>query len=222
MDIYHALNRGVDKRQIFMDDGDRVRFIHDMYAFNTTELASNTFRNDKLGLRDLTYRNSSIGERLVDIHGWCLMGNHYHLLLSERIEGGLSIFLRKVNTGYANYFNLRYERVGTLFQGRTKKILIDSDAYMLHILNYIHLNPLDLIENSSDWRSRTIADHQAALNFLKEYKWSSYQDYAGIKNFPSILTKDFFQDVFGGRYVQQLEKYLKDIDVSEIKHLLHE
>jgi putative transposase len=222
MDIYHALNRGVDKRQIFMDDGDRVRFIHDMYAFNTTRLASNTFRNDKLGLRDLTYMNSSLDERLVDIHGWCLMGNHYHLLLSECIEGGLSMFLRKVNTGYANYFNARYERVGTLFQGRTKKILIDSDAYMLHILNYIHLNPLDLMQETTEWRSRSITNHQSVLNFLHEYRWSSYKDYAGIKNFPSILTKDFFQDVFGGQYRQQLEKYLKDIDVDTIQHLLHE
>jgi putative transposase len=222
MDLYHALNRGVDKRQIFMDDGDRVRFIHDMYAFNTTELASNTFRNDKLGLRDLTYRSAVKGERLVDIHGWCLMGNHYHLLLSECTEGGLSMFLRKVNTGYANYFNTRYERVGTLFQGRTKKILIDNDAYLLHILNYIHLNPLDLLENTSDWRNRSITDPQKALAFLYEYRWSSFKDYAGTKNFPSILRKDFFQDVFGGKYVEQLEKYLKDIDISKMKYLLHE
>jgi putative transposase len=222
MDIYHALNRGVDKRQIFMDDGDRVRFIHDMYAFNTTELASNTFRNDKLGLRDLTYRSSVRGERLVDIHGWCLMGNHYHLLLSECVEGGLSMFLRKVNTGYANYFNVRYERVGTLFQGRTKKILIDNDAYLLHILNYIHLNPLDLMENTSDWRNHSITDYQKALDFLNEYRWSSYKDYAEIKNFPSILRKDFFQDVFEGKYVEQLKEYLKDIDISEMKYLLHE
>lgn len=222
MDIYHALNRGVDKRQIFMDDSDRVRFIHDMYAFNTTKIASNTFRNGKLGLRDLTYMRGTSGERLVDIHGWCLMGNHYHLLLSECIEGGLSMFLRKINTGYANYFNARYEREGTLFQGRTKKILIDSDAYMLHILNYIHLNPLDLMDSSSEWRSRTITDYKSALDFLKNYRWSSYQDYMGIKNFPSILKKDFFQDVFGGQYAKQLEKYLKDIDTSGIKHLLHE
>lgn len=222
MDIYHALNRGVDKRQIFMDDGDRVRFIHDMYAFNTTELAINTHRNNMLGLRDPTYKNVASGERLVDIHGWCLMGNHYHLLLSPCFENGLSLFLRKLNTGYANYFNARYTRVGTLFQGRTKKILIDSDSYMLHILNYIHLNPLDLMENSTTWRERQIADSESAMEFLKSYRWSSYQDYVGIKNFPSILRTDFFKDVFEGQYAKQVEEYLQDIDLSHIKYLLHE
>ncbi len=222
MDIYHALNRGVDKRQIFIDNGDRVRFIHDMYAFNTTELAINTYRNNMLGLRDPTYRDVISGEKLVDIHGWCLMGNHYHLLLSPCIENGLSLFLRKLNTGYANYFNARYTRVGTLFQGRTKKILINSDSYMLHILNYIHLNPLDLKENALAWRERQIEDSVSALEFLKSYRWSSYQDYIGIKNFPSILKTDFFNDVFEGQYVKQLEEYLQDIDISQIKYLLHE
>ncbi len=219
MDLYHALNRGVDKRTIFLDDQDRARFVHDLYEFNNVLPAFNAGRNQQM--IDIVSQ-SSFREKIVDIHGWCLMDNHYHLLLSERVEGGLSQFLRKLNVGYAKYFNERYRRVGTLFQGRTKKILIDCDAYLLHILNYIHLNPLDLVETTSNWRSRSIVDYQNALKFLKEYRWSSYQDYINTKNFPSILTKDFFQDVFGGQYVQQLEKYLKDIDVSEIKYLLHE
>lgn len=229
MDLYHALNRGVDKRIIFLDNQDRARFVHDMYEFNSTEPARNNLRNQMSDIVSHSSSQMSItgfvprkGQLLVDIHGWCLMDNHYHLLLSERVEGGLSHFLRKMNVGYAKYFNERYVRVGTLFQGRTKKILIDSDAYMLHILNYIHLNPLDLMESSSKWRNRTIMDHQNALDFLKNYRWSSYQDYAGMKNFPSILTKDFFKNVFGGQYSQQLEKYLKDIDINEIKHLLYE
>ncbi len=219
MDLYHALNRGVDKRQIFMDDGDRVRFIHNMYAFNTTRPAANTRRDNMFGLVNQTLE---LDQKLVDIHGWCLMGNHYHLLLSPCIENGLSLFLRKLNTGYANYFNARYTRVGTLFQGRTKKILIDSDSFMLHILNYIHLNPLDLMEGAVAWRERQITDSKSALEFLKSYRWSSYQDYVGIKNFPSILRTDFFRDVFGGQYAKQLEEYLQDIDVSQIKYLLHE
>jgi putative transposase len=224
MDIYHALNRGVDKRTIFLDDQDRARFVHDMYVFNTPESSNNIRRTQ---MNDIVSRPSKEGReanKIVDVHGWCLMDNHYHLLLSERVEGGLSLFLRKLNVGYAKYFNERYKRVGTLFQGRTKKILIDSDAYMLHILNYIHLNPLDLMENvsNSDWRGRSISDHAGALEFLKGYRWSSLMDYSEVKNFPSILRKDFFQDVFEGKYSEQLERYLKDIDISEIKYLLHE
>ena len=181
-------------------------------------------------MNDIVSRSSSIDsiqsdfprEKLVDIHGWCLMGNHYHLLLSECTEGGLLLFLRKLNVGYARYFNERHKRVGTLFQGRTKKILIDNDAYLLHILNYIHLNPLDFIETTDNWRNQQISDYQNALGHLNTYRWSSYQDYAGIKNFPSILHTDFFQDVFEGKYSEQLEIYLKDIDISEMRYLLHE
>lgn len=219
MDLYHALNRGVDKRVIFLDNQDRARFVHDLYEFNNVLPAFNAGRNQNM--IDIVSQ-SFLREKIVDIHGWCLMDNHYHLLLSERVEGGLSLFLRKLNVGYAKYFNERYKRQGTLFQGRTKKILIDNDAHMLHILNYIHLNPLDLMEETRNWRDRTIVDHQNALAFLREYRWSSYLDYAGTKNFPSILRKDFFEDMFEGQYSSQLEKYLRDIDVHEMTHLLLE
>ena len=157
MDLYHALNRGVDKRTIFLDDQDRARFVHDMYEFNSTRPANNTIRTKMVDIVSRPSKPEHEEEKIVDIHGWCLIDNHYHLLLSEKIEGGLSQFLRKLNVGYAKYFNERYTRVGTLYQGRTKKILIDSDAYMLHILNYMHLNPLDLMEKSSDWRARKVS-----------------------------------------------------------------
>ena len=131
MDLYHSLNRGVDKRIIFLDTQDYARFVHDMYEFNSTLPANHTRYNQ---IADLRCRQ--FDKRLVQIHGWCLMPNHYHLILSECMEGGISLFLRKLNVGYAKYFNERYNRSGTLFQGRTKKILIDSDAHFLHILNY--------------------------------------------------------------------------------------
>ncbi len=232
MDLYHALNRGVDKRIIFLDTQDYARFVHDMFEFNSTEKALNTYRIPMCDIvshtfhKSLSSKNNRIGERLVKIHGWCLMPNHYHLLLSECVEGGISLFLRKLNVGYAKYFNERYDRSGTLFQGRTKKILIDSDAHFLHILNYIHFNPLDMQEGTSDWRSKKIDDVDAAIAYLKSYRWNSYLDYAGIKNFPSILTTSLFQGVFNNNYTGQAEKYLHDIsletDIQSIKHLTFE
>ncbi len=119
MELFHALNRGVEKRDIFLDDRDRFRFIHGMALFNTPHPANNTTYLLESSINDIVCRYKD--ERLVDIHGWCLMSNHYHLLLSERVEGGLSLFLRKLNVGYAKYFNDRYSRSGFLFQGRTKK-----------------------------------------------------------------------------------------------------
>ncbi len=220
VELYHVLNRGVEKRDLFMDDQDRARFVHDLYEFNDEAPARNVpyhYQSNIMGLR-----NPIIGrEKIVDIHGWCLMKNHYHLLVSERMEGGLTKFTRKINVGYANYFNGKYERSGTLFQGRTKKKHIDSDAYFLHILNYIHLNPLDLLKDAKDWRERRITNASDAMTHLQKYRWSSYLDYAGTKNFPSILTKTLFQGVFGD-VEKATEKYLKSIELESVRPFLLE
>lgn len=149
------------------------------------------------------------------------MGNHYHLLVSEKIEGGLTKFLMKLNVGYAKYFNKRYERTGTLFEGRTKKVLIESDAHFLHILHYIHLNPLDFLKGSADWRNLQILDHVAALKHLESYRWSSYLDYCGKKNFPEIVTTDLFGDVFGD-YKKTIGAYIKDLEIEPVRDLLLE
>jgi len=149
------------------------------------------------------------------------MGNHYHLLLSEQIDNGLSLFLRKLNVGYAMYFNEKYKRSGTLFQGRTKKIRITSDAHFLHILHYIHLNPLDFQKDSADWRGLRIANTERALRHLDSYRWSSFLDYCGTKNFPSVITKELFGDVFKN-YRKSIRSYLRDIELSPIKPFLLE
>ncbi len=217
MELYHALNRGVEKRSLFMDEKDRIRFVHDLWEFNDVKPAPEFIR-----YRDFV--NPDIGRMrtlIVDIHGWCIMQNHYHLLLSERVEGGLALFLRKLNVGYANYFNERYKRVGTLFQGRTKKIHIDSDAYFLHILHYIHLNPLDFLKGAESWRGLEVVNAKDALRHLQEYRWSSYLDYCGKKNFPSVITKDLFGDVFRN-YQKTIQSYLKDIELTPLKKFLLE
>lgn len=221
MELYHVLNRGVEKRDLFMSTGDRARFVHDMYEFNDSKPARNAGRDfDSSAMIDFV--NQSLDRsRIVDIHGWCLMKNHYHLLLSELVEGGLTMFIRKLNVGYANYFNQKYKRVGTLFQGRTKRVRITSDAHFLHILHYIHLNPLDFISAAKAWRLGRIQNPNAARAQLEKYRWSSYQDYSGKKNFPSILTMDFMRDSLGDVKKKTLE-YIEDADFAEIKPLLLE
>ncbi|MHB8860267.1 MAG: transposase [Minisyncoccota bacterium] len=215
MELWHALNRGVDGRDLFIDSQDFARFIHNLYEFNDATPIRNLVRRfNPSGMSGL--RNRSL-ERLVDIHGWVLMKNHYHLLLSERVEGGISLFLRKVNVGYANYFNERYQRKGTLFQGRTKKILIEHEAHFLYILHYIHLNPLDYLKGAEDWRIRSkgnIRDLKDTLSFLDSYRWSSYLDYSGQKNFPSILTTSFFRDALGDPHKTTIE-FLKDAALEQ-------
>jgi putative transposase len=210
MDIYHALNRGVDGRDLFKDDRDRIRFVHDLFEFNDQKPAPHARAKGGIG----GFVNPLIRKRLVDIHGWCLMKNHYHLILSERVEGGMSLFLRKLNVGYANYFNERYRRTGTLFQGRTKKIPINQEAHFLYILHYVHLNPLDYLNGAQQWRMRSkssIKSARTALAYLDTYRWSSYLDYAGQKNFPSILTTSLFSDA-QGTYGHELREFISDAE----------
>src|SRR3989344_3032533 len=219
MELYHALNRGVEKRQLFMDDNDRLRFVHDLFEFNDTAPAPEFTRYREVVSPDIGARRTR--KRIVDIHGWCIMGNHYRLLLSERVENGMSLFLKKLNVGYAMYFNERYTRSGTLFQGRTKRIRITSDAHFLHILHYIHLNPLDFLKGAESWRTLEIGDAKKALEHLDDHRWSSYLDYCGKKNFPSVINKELFGDVFRN-YQRTITAYLKDIELSEVKPFLLE
>ena len=190
MELYHLLNRGVEKRNIFLDDRDRFRFVHGLGVFNNVAPANNTTYFLEKDHNDFVSRYGK--NPIVDIHAWCLMKNHYHLLLSERVENGISLFIRKLNIGYAKYFNKRYDRSGYLFQGRTKKIRINSDAYFLHILNYVHFNPLDHMPGGREWRMRSIKNPAQAHAYLLKYRWSSYSDYCGKRNFPSLITKDLF------------------------------
>lgn len=158
------------------------------------------------------------GNRVVNLHGWCLMKNHYHLLISETAEGGLTKFIRKLNIGYAKYFNEKYQRVGTLFQGRTKKVHITTDAHFLYILHYIHLNPLDFLRDAKGWRSGSVKNPQKALAHLAEYRWSSYLDYCGKKNFPSVLSMELFADVFGD-YQNVITEYIRDMQTEPFDSL---
>jgi putative transposase len=103
--------------------------------------------------------------------------------------------MRKLNMGYAKYFNEKYERSGVLWQGTFKKILLRRDAHFLHIPFYIHLNPLDM--KFPAWRDGKVRDVENVLKFLEAYRWSSYCDYNGKKNFPSILNQELLSEVLG-------------------------
>ena len=224
MELYHVMNRGVDKRDIFLDEHDYVRFVHDLYEFNDANFVDNTRHRINTDLRSPYLGRER--SKIVEIHGWVLMKNHYHLLLSEAVGGGLTLFLRKLNIGYAKYFNEKYERSGTLFQGRTKKVLVSQHSQFLYILHYVHLNPLDYLEGSEEWRVRdrgTIRSTAAALTYLQSYRWSSYLDYCGIKNFPSILTTSLFKNTDIGSDVQRATaEYLRDVETDSLSGLMLE
>jgi len=136
----------------------------------------------------------------VDILTFVLMPNHYHLLLRQRVDGGISKFMQKLGTGYTMYFNEKHERSGALFQGRYKSVHIEDDRQLLYIPHYIHLNPLALIDRGST------SINKNADEFLNSYRWSSYLDYVGGRAFPSVTDREYLLNLFGGA-----EKYKKDI-----------
>lgn len=211
MDFYHVLNRGVDKRKVFLDDRDHVRFLHDLYAFNDVEPshAMNGYhfrKNLHVG-----HANFEKGPRelLVNIHCFALMPNHYHLLLSPLVENGIALFMKKLNAGYTKYFNNRYKRSGALWQGGYKSVSIVEDSHFLFIPYYIHFNPLDL--SVPEWREGKIKDPTKALAYLEKYRWSSHLDYLGKTNFPSITQRNFLLEIFGGTrgYAKAIAREMK-------------
>lgn len=213
MNVWHVLNRGVEERDIVLDDEDRRRFVANLYAMNDSKAVDNMnyyfwrarFFNDITSAHSLRDRNL-----LVHIHGWCLMDNHFHILLSELGEGTIGKFLMKLNAGYAKYFNEKYKRSGTLFQGRTKKKLINNDAYFLWILHYIHFNPLDYFKKAGDWRTQRLNNPTGALDWLRRYRWSSFRDYDGIGDMAEILSGSFmFKD--RGQYSKESKRYLSSL-----------
>jgi putative transposase len=219
MEIYHVLNRGVDKRKIFLEDIDYLRFIHDLYEFNDEDPAPHP-RYRQIQSEDV--RRPQINtkkkrKRIVDLLAFCLMPNHYHLLLVPKKPEYLPLFMKKLNGGYAKYFNEKYQRTGTLFERRFKRILIKREEHFIHIPYYIHCNPLDL--EYPEWRNREIKNSQEAIKFLEKYRWSSHLDYLGIKNFPSVTQREFLLNVFGGEkgYKEAIENWLKSFDLAEIK-----
>ncbi len=200
MDFVHLMGRGVEKRDVVLDDSDRLRFLHNLYAFNSVDFVQNY---DIPARRDEHPRRSL----LVHIHAYCLMKNHYHLLVSEVIENGISLFMQKLNMGYAKYFNERYERSGALWQGKYRKVRIVRDAHFLYIPFYIHLNPLDYV--MPEWREGRIQDARKALEYLATYRWSSHLDYLGIKNFPSIIHRGELREFLGNR--KEYERTISEI-----------
>ncbi|MDA2922084.1 transposase, partial [Patescibacteria group bacterium AH-259-L07] len=183
--FYHVYNRGVEKRDIFMNEKDYIRFIHDLFEFNNTEYAHKFLENTKIGSSTPEYSPEYC---LVNMICFCLMPNHYHLILEQLIDSGIPRFMHKLSTGYTNSFNLKYDRVGSLFQGRYKAIHIDKENYLLHLSRYIHLNPIELIERN--WKEEGIKNWKKVNDFLEDYRWSSYLDYIGKKNFPSVINKE--------------------------------
>ncbi|MEX0919058.1 MAG: transposase [Candidatus Paceibacterota bacterium] len=201
-EFYHLYNRGNDKRDIFLDYLDRERFLKLLYLCN----GKNEFHIQKILDEELFYFNR--GESIVDIGAYCLMDNHYHLLVKEKMENGISLFMQRLSTAYSMYFNKKHDRTGALFAGRFKAKHLDDDDYLKYIFAYIHLNPIKIVDDFS-WKSGIVNDLEKIKKHLSDYRYSSYQDYLEINRAETrILNKESFPEYFDD--VEDFKNYLDD------------
>lgn len=188
-EYYHIYNRGILKNIIFLDEVDKRRFTKLLFVCNSDK--SVVFKL----VQGRTLDKIERGETLVDIGVYCLMPNHFHILLCEKVEGGVSLFMQKLLTAYSMYFNIKYERKGPLFESKFNSKHIDTDAYLNWIFSYIHLNPVKLID--PNWKENGISNPVTAKSFMQKYKYSSYYDYfLGDRTEKIILNKEAFSEHF--------------------------
>lgn len=201
--VYHIVQRGVEKRKIFLKEQDYSRFILALEFFNSKNLIDlwqilargGTVPPQQLRERLEEARKQKKKERIVELMAFALMPNHFHLVAREIVVGGISLFMRKMG-GYSTYFNMQYDRVGSLFQSRYKTVEVQDDAQLGNVFVYVHTNPVELKEPG--WKDFEVKDPSGALRWLEEYRWSSYRDYLGKPVFPQATQREFFFDFYGG------------------------
>jgi len=187
-EYYHVYNRGVEKRSIFLEEADWNRFQKALFFLNN---------HRSVDWRVVRDRQFSLFERepLVAIGAYCLMPNHFHILVRETSEEGISKFVGKLTTSYAKYFNTKYNRSGVLFQGRFKAEHVGRDEYLKYLYAYIHLNPVKIVE--PEWREKGLQEFGKTKKYLQEFKHSSYLDYMGEeREEKAILGRDEFPQYF--------------------------
>lgn len=191
-EYYHIYNRGVDKRSIFESENDYHRFMALLHASNTKGPVR---LSKELLLNPGVQFSENKKDPLVDICSYCLMPNHFHLIVRVRGDGELSLFMQKLTTAYTMYFNKRYSRSGSLFQGTFKAKHVDTDEYLKYLIAYVHLNPVKLID--PEWKENGVKDKKKAADYLDLYKYSSYKDFQGIERPQgAILTKGSLPEYF--------------------------
>ena len=197
---YHIYNRGVDKRQIFLENKDFLRFLEGMIEFNCSEPVESLYRLNQLKRRGIAPKALRFGENrsaLGAIIAYCLNPNHYHLLIKQLVKDGISKFMQKLNAGYTQYFNKKYGRSGSLFQGPFKAVEVKSDYRLWHISAYINGN----------------AEIHKIVKEAEKWLWSSYPDYLGQRQGKlaekAIILKNF-------KNPQQYQKFVKEV-IKEIK-----
>jgi putative transposase len=179
--IVHVYNRGNNKEKIFFDEQDYKAFLSRLglaLGFDEKELQKETM----LSLPYSRVRITNANKNDFKLHAFCLMPNHFHLLIEQINDVSISKLLLKMCTSYSMYLNKKYKRVGNVFQDAFKSVSIEDDAQLMWTSAYIHMNPVK----------------DEIVKLPENYKWSSYKDYTEERNLP-IVTKNFILGLFGNK-----------------------
>lgn len=203
-EIYHIFNRGLEKRPIFLDTFHYRRFFELLQFYQR----QHHLRFSRLSRKERQkVIEKQLGEPLVEIICYCLMPNHFHVLLEQTANGGISRFIQLIADSYGKFFNIVHNRVGPVFQGKFRSTRIEDNAQLLHVTRYIHLNPVTafLVKKPED------------------FKWSSYREY--LTDDPVICSKVSVLDQFRSKdqyrdFVEDYADYEKAL--ARIKHLILE
>ena len=187
-----------------MDKCDYRRFLALLYLCNS---------NKSVEIYRVPQKEIFSSERdktLADIGAYCLMRNHFHLLMREKQDGGISKFMQKLCTGFTMYFNRRRDRTGALFESRFRAKHLNTDTYLKYAFSYVHLNPMEHIEPK--WKEEGVRNKKAAAAYLREYPYSSFPEYVGdSRPESSVLNGDAFPSYFKNHsdFIAELNDWLQ-------------
>jgi|SRR3989338_1542320 len=218
-EIYHVISRTVGDTVVFDDEKDFFRGIFCIYEFNNDNTVNIWKRRKERAVEKKVLGRTSptLQERdiFVEVLAFSFMPNHLHLLLKQVKNSGIEKFMQKVGTGFAGYFNKKYNRKGHLFN-KFRAVHIKDDDQLRHAFTYVHTNLISLIEPG--WKEKGIRNPKKVKEFLENNKHHSYPDYLGKKNFPSVTQRDFLLETMGGvegckAYVDNWITYKKRVKV---------
>lgn len=211
---FHCYNRGIEKRDVFESENDSERFLQLLFLTNSTEKIHRSDLADRK-TEDIVQRER--GQSLVSIGAYCLMPNHFHLLLKETSEGGIAQFMQRLGTAYTMYFNKKNRRTGNLFMKPFRSRHVYDDRYFQRVINYIHCNVVERFEPG--WKKGVVRNMRRLEHQLRMYRYSSFPDYVGEKRRTAvILSSDGFDIYDSERPLKMLEEaraYYADIAVDD-------
>lgn len=210
-EIYHVFNRGIDKRPTFTNKKEykRALDIISFYKYATPPIRLSRYLLLNADKQEELLQRMKESQQLVEILAFCLMPNHFHFLLRQNEENGISKFMAVFLNSYTRYFNTKKERVGPLFLDQFKAVRIEDDSQLIHVMRYIHLNPLT---------SYVLKDFRE----LETYSWSSYREYLVLPLGQNICSLETIRNQF--KTLKSFEKFHKDQveyqrSLDKIKHL---